>query len=275
MDLSIFVTAFSFVLGAVVGSFLNVVIYRTGSGSGFGGRSRCLSCGKALTPRMLVPILSYMLQRGRCAHCGARIPIAYPVVEVAVASLFVLIARKYGLMLFSFDPVAMTLALLDAAIWALLVAVVVYDFRHKIIPDRFALLCALIAGSRLLVEHIFATPLPTFLPLFGATVPVWLEFASGPLMAIPFALLWLFSRGRAMGLGDAKLAWGIGWLSGFSGGISAIVFAFWTAFLPSLILLLLPRKGFTMKSEIPFAPFLVIGAFIVYAWGVDILEWSL
>ena len=76
-----------FVLGTAVGSFLNVLIYRLGSGAGLSGRSRCLSCGKTLTARMLIPILSFVFQHGRCAHCEARISWQYPLVEIAAGDI--------------------------------------------------------------------------------------------------------------------------------------------------------------------------------------------
>jgi leader peptidase (prepilin peptidase)/N-methyltransferase len=179
----------------------------------------------------------------------------------------------------NFDPLAAsltdtTLFGLDVLIWLILLLIVVYDVKHKIIPDRFSLVFALLAGILALSRLYWVPAVPHFIPFFGVYTPLWLDLLAGPLLALPFALLWLFSGGRAMGLGDAKLAWGLGWFLGFSGGVSAIILAFWTAFFPSIILLFLPRKHFTMKSEIPFAPFLILGALLVYVWGIDILQWS-
>jgi leader peptidase (prepilin peptidase)/N-methyltransferase len=77
-----------------------------------------------------------------------------------------------------------------------------------------------------------------------------------------------------MGLGDAKLAWGIGWFLGLGGAVSAVIFSFWIAFIPSVFLLFWRSKRFTMKSEIPFAPFLIIGTFVAYTFGVNILSWT-
>lgn len=264
-----------FTLGLAVGSFLNVVLYRYHSGAGFGGRSKCLSCGKTLAPRMLVPLFSFIVQGGRCAYCGTRLSLQYPFVELATGALFVLVGWKF---LFGVRPLeweTAALALLTMTAWAVLLAITVYDWKHKIIPDRLALILAAIALAMLLLKWQFDMLSPGETKLTGFPLPVWLEFAAGPLLAAPFAALWFLSGGRAMGLGDAKLAAGIGWFLGFAGGLSALVLAFWIAFFPSMLLLFLPGRGFTMKSEIPFGPFLVLGTLVAYAWDINMLMWTL
>ncbi|MEK7118538.1 MAG: prepilin peptidase [Patescibacteria group bacterium] len=281
-----------FIFGTVIGSFLNVVIYRVGSGVGYLGRSKCLSCGKVLTAKMLIPLLSFFWKGGRCAYCGTKLSWQYPLVEGASGALFVMVWLVTG-----FDPLTVfTLAVslwqnglsrlpssgmevaffffVDATIWLILLAITAYDLRHKIIPDRFVLYFTLLGGLRLLFRWRFGLLSASFVPFLGSFVPVWVDILAGPLLALPFAMLWFFSGGRAMGLGDAKLAFGLGWFLGFSGGISAVILAFWTAFFPSLYLLFLSRKRFTMKSKIPFAPFLIFGALLVFAGGIDILQWS-
>ncbi|OGZ17167.1 MAG: hypothetical protein A3H76_04110 [Candidatus Lloydbacteria bacterium RIFCSPLOWO2_02_FULL_54_12] len=263
-----------FILGTVIGSFLNVVIYRTGSGAGLRGRSKCLSCGKVLTVAMLIPLFSYLFQGGRCAYCGAKLSVQYPLVEAASGLLFLFVWWVDR-----FDPVVsnvpeMLAYLFDTAAWSLLLVIITYDLYHKIILDRFSAIFALLAGVTLFLKWRFGLLTPEFLPVFGIYTSPWLDLFAGPLIMLPFTLLWFLSGGRAMGLGDAKLAFGLGWFLGLSGGISAVIFAFWTAFFPSLFLLLLPRKRFTMKSEIPFAPFLVLGSMIVFFLGVDMFTWA-
>ena len=159
------------------------------------------------------------------------------------------------------------------AVWATLLVVTVYDLRHSIIPDIFSVALASLAALLFLLKLSWGIWIFPFLPFLDVT-PHWLDYLSGPLLATPFALLWLLSGGRSMGLGDAKLAVGIGWFLGFAGGLSAVILSFWIAFFPSLALLFLRRKNFTMKSEIPFAPFLVLGTFVVYAFHVNIFSWS-
>ena len=270
------VFALLFVFGAVIGSFLNVLIYRFGSGMKVTGRSKCLSCGKQLTALQLVPVVSYLVLGGRCGHCRAKISAQYPLVEVTLGVMFMVIASKNALLAMDVSFAHIMLAGIDALVWSLLLAVTVYDWKHKIIPDRFSVAFATLAALSLFLRlHYGMTSVP-YLPFLNYEhgVPWWIDIAA-PLVALPFALIWLVSGGRAMGLGDAKLAFGIGWFLGLAGSVTALILSFWIAVFPSLALLLLRRKHFTMKSEIPFAPFIVMGAFVTYAWSLNILSWSL
>jgi len=265
--------ALIFLLGITIGSFLNVVIYRLGSGRGLVGRSKCMACGKILKAHMLVPLFSFLATKGKCGYCKTKLSPQYPLVEFATGLLFLLVAHVHQLSLVSFDMHAWVFASIDMAIWSILVAIGVYDMKHKIIPDRLSLYFAVLAGLTLFLRFHWGLLSTPYIPFLNS-VPSWIDLAAAPFIAIPFALLWFFSGGRAMGLGDAKLTWGMGWFLGFSFGVSATIFAFWIAFIPSVILLLLPKKHFTMKSEIPFGPFLILGTLLVYACGLDILSWS-
>jgi leader peptidase (prepilin peptidase) / N-methyltransferase len=200
----------------------------------------------------------------------------YPLVEALLGVLYVVVLLVHGL-----DPLRATFfdwmqVFLDALVWTVLLAIVVYDLKHKIIPDSFSLTFALLSGTILLLEMTTGTlgnsPVAF---LSSGSFPWWADIVAGPLLALPFALLWYFSKGRAMGLGDAKLAWGLGWFLGLAGGFTAVVFSFWIAFFPSLFLLLVPGKKFGMKSEIPFAPFLVLGTLAIYITGLNLLSWTL
>lgn len=262
-----------FIFGLIIGSFLNVVIYRMGSGRRITGRSRCLSCGKTLTPRMLIPVLSFVFQGGRCAHCHSRISFQYPLVELFTGVLFVAVFALH-----EFDPLNLhwettILTFTDLIIWGILVVVLVYDLRHKIIPDRLSVAFAVLAFTALLLREYWGVTTPPIIPFFD-DVPRWLDLASGIFLPIPFALIWLLSSGKAMGLGDAKLTVGIGWFLGFTGGVSAILLSFWIAFFPSIALLFLPKSHFTMRSEIPFAPFLILGTLLAYFYRVNVFSWT-
>lgn len=264
------VLALAFILGISIGSFLNVLIFRLRSGSRIDGRSKCMSCGKTLTARMLVPLFSFLYQRGRCAYCGTRLSLQYPLVEVLLGVAYVII-----IVVHHFDPLQTTSREIffvfgDMIVWTTLLAITIYDLRHKIIPDSFSFFLALSAGILLVAKWQFGS-LPIAPEQLWGEFPVWIDLLAGPMLALPFALLWFFSGGRAMGLGDAKLAWGIGWFLGLALGTSAIVLSFWVAFIPSFVLLLLRTRHFTMKSEIPFAPFLVIGTLLTYVYGFNIL----
>jgi leader peptidase (prepilin peptidase)/N-methyltransferase len=107
-------------------------------------------------------------------------------------------------------------------------------------------------------------------PLF--IVPILANLLSGPVLALPFALLWLVSSGRWMGLGDAKLILGLGWMLGLFFGIASLVLSFWLGSIVGLILMLLFRSKVGMRTEIPFAPFLIVSSFIVFLFNIDIFS---
>jgi prepilin signal peptidase PulO-like enzyme (type II secretory pathway) len=141
--------------------------------------------------------------------------------------------------------------------FSLLVVISAYDLRHKIIPDAVSLMLAGVS----FIGLFFFEPVISFVPYFH--VPSLLSFLAGPLLALPFALLWLVSRGRWMGLGDAKLAVSLGWLLGLQAGFSALAVSFWIGSAVGILLLIFTKK-YKMRTEIPFAPYLALGAFIAF-----------
>ena len=109
---------------------------------------------------------------------------------------------------------------------------------------------------------------------FSLHIPSILEFLSGFIVAVPFAFFWLVSKGKWMGLGDAKLAISLGWLLGLSRALSGIVIAFWIGAVVGLALVIFSKKH-GMKSEIPFAPYLVLGASIAFLFGLSLFPFYL
>lgn len=253
-----------FVFGTIIGSFLNVLILRRGARS-LGGRSSCSSCGRTLVWYELVPVISWLALRGRCRTCGSRISIQYPLVETLTGIVFATLAAA---------PVPLLYLVFAFPLAAVAIAIATYDIRHTIIPDSWAAVFGVLALGYAVVSGAFA-----FMPLWA--------FVAGPFAAFPFFFLWAVSRGRWMGLGDAKLALGTGWLLGIMGGIEAVLFSFvFGALVSVLILLPLPhlihfftRKSasdaavrFTMESEVPFGPFLVTGTLVVWMLGMYGIE---
>ena len=237
-----------FLLGTVVGSFLNVVGLRwdsprhDGAWSNFGGRSICPNCFKVLRWFELVPILSFLIQKGRCRNCGTRISYQYPLIELWTGLIFVTVP-------YIFIPV-----------FCIYIVITIYDLKHKIIPDP------------LVYSAILLSVVSRWLSV-GST----LDWLAGPILFAFFASIWFLSRGRAMGFGDAKLGLSVGFLLGAAQSFSAIVLAFWIGALGSLAYLLLHKTGFikkakklTMKSEIPFAPFIILGAWLALVFDLDI-----
>jgi prepilin signal peptidase PulO-like enzyme (type II secretory pathway) len=250
---------FAFIFGVIVGSFLNVVVLRFNSGTTLGGRSMCMSCGRTLTWPELIPIFSFMAQKGRCRNCHSKISWQYPLVEAATGILFTLIV-------WAFPPTSAAkglLTLILLVLCAISVVITVYDIKHKIIPDHFSYVF-----SALAVVSLF----------FGGQslihMPGWSAILAGPILALPFALIWLVSKGTWMGLGDAKLVLGIGWLLGLSRGANALILAFWVAAAVSLAWIWIVRRKFTPRLEISFGPYLLIGMYIVLLFGVQVIDFG-
>lgn len=233
-------TVILFVFGAVVGSFLNVVGLRWNSGLSVGGRSFCPSCGKKLPWYELIPILSFLYLRGRCSKCQTKISWQYPLVELWTGLIFATVP-------YIFLPV-----------FSLYVVITIYDLRHKIIPDGLVYLAILFSAA--INWHL------------GGSLLDWL---SGPILLFFFTAIWLLTQGRAMGFGDAKLALSLGLLLGAAESFSAVILAFWIGAAVGICYMIFSRKKITMKSEIPFAPFLVLGAWLSLIFDLDLLHVSL
>ncbi len=244
-----------FVFGSIIGSFLNVVILRYNTGRDvIRGRSSCPVCRHELGFLELVPIISFIFLRARCRKCLSKISWQYPLVELFTGVIFAAVFLKMNNI-----PNSLFLIPYSLVIFSVLITIFVYDWKHKIIPD--GLVYGFITLSFL--NTLFLIPHSSFFIL---------DLLAGPIMFLPFFLLWFFSSGRWMGLGDAKLATGIGWFLGFSGAVSAVILGFWIGAVVGVLMLLIKSpKRLTIKSEIPFAPFLIIGLWLVYFFGFDIV----
>lgn len=273
-----------FLFGTIIGSFLNVVILRFNTGAGLNGRSRCFSCGKDIKWYDLVPVFSYIFLMGKCRHCKSKISAQYPAVELLTGLIFVSAFNKFlPEIVFSNNlSVFYSIFFIDLLVLANLVVITVYDLKHKIIPDTFAIIFSVAA----LIKIFILIPVSDLL-----NFPNFVFLLAGPILALPFYLLWLISNGKWIGLGDAKLALGIGWYFGLAFGLSAVVIGFWVGAVVSVLLMVLNRIGgmrfskpfvkffgirnLTLKSEVPFAPFLIAGFLAVYFFGFDVFGLSL
>jgi prepilin signal peptidase PulO-like enzyme (type II secretory pathway) len=152
-------------------------------------------------------------------------------------------------------------------VFSILMVVAVYDIKHKIIPDSLSFSFGLL-GFLFFVSQ-YHSDLLTFASIT--------HFLAGPLLFLPFFLIWFLSDGRWMGLGDGKLAVGIGWLLGLSAGLSAVIIGIWIGAIWSIVIMILQkfkktRTALTFKSEIPLAPFLILGTFIAFLAHPDIFN---
>lgn len=243
-----------FVFGALVGSFLNVCIHRIPGGESIAfPASHCPQCKAPIKPYDNIPVLSYLLLRGRCRSCAAGIAIRYPLVEMlgGIAAVGALCA--YGLS---------AEALLIFAFLAALIVITFIDLDHQIIPDAISL-PGIFVG--------FAAAL-----LFGT--PTWLDSLIG--IALGGGLLWAVAEGYArltgregMGGGDIKL---LAMIGAFLGWRAIPVTLLIGSLLGSVIgLSLMVVRGRDTKMAIPFGPFLAAGAVVALFWGEPLIEWYL
>ena len=268
ISLTPFLIFFTFVLGTIIGSFLNVVALRFNTGKTVGGRSSCMTCARKLSWYDMLPVASWFVLRGKCRSCRSAISFQYPLVELVTGVLFAAVAYKYELLL-QIDPVFFII--FTIFMWvslSILVVITIYDLRHQIIPDQLSFAFAILGLARIVIDWG-----PTHLLSSGA---LW-DIAGGILIAFFFYFLWRVSNGAWMGLGDAKLALGIGWFLGLREGVSAIVMAFWIGCAICLAIIAYQRimrkirggkKGLGMGSEIPFAPFIIAGFLVIYFTGL-------
>jgi leader peptidase (prepilin peptidase)/N-methyltransferase len=248
-----------FLLGLIIGSFLNVVIYRLNTGRGLNGRSMCFTCGKTLNWHELVPLVSFFVQRGKCNGCDSKISYQYPLVESITGLVFLSIFMKAVSL--SLDQVsAIWYMLFYMYTFSLLIVISVYDIKHLVISEKLVWLFNLLA----LISTLFI-----FNFNFDLKGPSLIDILSGPLMALPFYLLWLFTKGRGMGFGDVKLALGLGWLLGISQSVSAFFLSFWIGTLFIIILLVIKKGNLNRKTKIPFGPFLSIATFLVFLFSIN------
>jgi leader peptidase (prepilin peptidase)/N-methyltransferase len=237
--------------GLGVGSFMTVVVARMPAGeSVVRPRSRCPSCGAEIGSRDNVPVVSWVLLRGRCRMCGARISPMYPLLELATTVLVVAAAIRYE---------DVWVAVMVAALLAIMPAIAVIDIRHRIIPNR------------LMYPSLVAFPLYVLVArLFGAEVEP--ARAAIGLVAYGGCLFILALISRGMGMGDVKLAAVVGVVLGSLGlrfvgvaAASAIVFGGLGG-----VVALLAGKG--RKSAIPFGPYIAAGAVAAAFWGEPIAD---
>lgn len=261
---------FLFCFGLIIGSFLNVVIYRFHTGlSVVAGRSHCQACSYKLRWFDLLPIVSFIFLRGKCRKCKVPISRQYMLVEFGTAVVFLLFGLVDTNAFTSINAESLITLLIHLCIASLLVVIFVYDLRHMIIPDEFSF--ALLAFSIILLLKIF---------YFSNDVLIIISHLSSALFGAGFLwFLWFFSNGRWMGFGDVKLMIGLGLINALPQGISGFVFAFWIGAIISLIHLGYSRlrrslKKITMKTEIPFAPFLIVGSILAFLMGSDIFHLS-
>ena len=259
-----------FLFGLAIGSFLSAVIYRLEKGeSALHGRSYCPHCKHLLAWYDLIPLLSFLFLKGRCRYCNQGIPLQDPFVELATALLFVALAWSVlpnlsvgveNLISLSF-PLSFPQVLELLYLWAVasgLLVVFVYDLKHYLIPDTIVYL----AIGLVFLHHVL-----------GNSEALLSLVLAGVGAAAFFLAIYLVSKGKWMGFGDVKLALLLGLFVGWPAILVALFSAFCLGALVGVVLIAFKKKG--LKSEVPFAPFLIVGTAIAFFFGSNILNWYL
>src|SRR3989344_409127 len=251
--------AIIFLFGAALGSFVAVIANRFNTGMSFlKGHSICFSCNTELSNKDLIPIFSFLFLRGKCRYCQSKIPVVTLIVEIAMGVLLMIAALKTGI----FDNF-----LILTAIFAVILLISTYDLKHFIIPDSF----------------LFSFFILSFLYLLMFGSLGFQTLISPIILTLPFFLIFLISKGTWFGFGDVKYILVLGFFLGLSQGLSAVILAFWIGAVFSIIALSLKRltphinlplfkNNLTIKSEIPFGPFLSLGIIISFCLSLDLFQ---
>jgi leader peptidase (prepilin peptidase)/N-methyltransferase len=266
------------VFGAIIGSFLNVVIHRLPRDQSIVfPKSTCPSCRAPIRAYDNIPVLSFLILRGRCRKCGARISARYPAVEALVALLFASVTWHDGL--------SFALAF-DLAFTAAMVALIFIDAEHMILPNAITypgILFALI--TRVAVSYLAGPThfddLPQLQSLLPPQYPLWLVSLIGAALGALagggslwlMGFLWEKLRGvEAMGFGDVKMMFMVGAFLGWRLTILTILLAAFTGSLAG-IAMMIRRGGRNLQMMLPFGIFLGIGSIISLLIGTRIIDW--
>ena len=247
-----------FLLGICLGSFLGVVLYRLRRGdSALKGRSVCDHCRKQIAWYDNIPLLSFFLLGGRCRYCRKPINPEYPLIEFLVGVQFVWV---YWLLKINFNWFnwvegwySFGLLVYWLVLFSGLLALAIFDWKYRLIPDQILMPLIVIAGLRLFISHQW----PVLLAALGSMA--WLGG------------LHYLTRGKGMGWGDVKLAFLMGLVLGWPLILVAYFVAFLTGSLAGVILVIVRRKS--LKTKIAFGPFLVLGLILAKLWGWSIWRW--
>ncbi len=255
-----------FVLGSLIGSFLNVVILRLHNGGDIvNARSKCPSCQHLLMPLDLIPIVSFVIQRGKCRYCQSKISWQYPLVELFTALLFLLVYVVHAtnlnggdinqLLVLSYKT--SLLIIRDLIFVSFLVVIFVYDLRWYLILDRVTFFGMAIAIILNLILGIS-----------------WISLLLGVVIGFGFfAFQFVISKGTWIGGGDLRLGALMGLMLGARLVVVALFFSYIIGSVISIFLVIWGAKKF--KSQVPFGTFLAIGTIIALLWGDVMVNWYL
>jgi leader peptidase (prepilin peptidase)/N-methyltransferase len=259
------VTAFAvpviFIFGTAIGSFLNVLIWRLPRDEKPNGRSKCPHCKHELVWHDLIPVISFVVSRGKCKYCGKPISYRYPAIELVTGALFALAAWSIPLV----DVGSWLVLAKVAVVIAVCVTVFVIDLEHYLILDKVVFpSSAIILGLLILTDVVAGTTSNTTQGILAALAA-----------SVPFLLLWFISKGKWMGLGDVKFMVFMGLALGFPGVLVALFVSFIVGAIVGVFLILAGKKQ--LSSKLPFGTFLSVATIVAVLYGNELwrLYWSL
>ncbi|WP_179632165.1 prepilin peptidase [Clostridium peptidivorans] len=240
-----------FILGIIIGSFLNVCIYRIPKEESIlYPPSHCTSCKGKLKSYDLIPILSYILLKGRCRYCREKVSIRYPMIEFLTGILYVLVYIKYGVTLETIKYIIMV---------SILIVIGMIDLDTTNVYFKTTLTGFIVAVT-FLALHVYMG-LPVINYIYGSII------GGGTL-----SLIILITKG-GMGWGDAEICSVCGLFLGFKLTLLMLFLSFIIGSVIGLALIALKKK--TRKDYVPFGPFIVVASIITILWGQDIITWYL
>jgi prepilin signal peptidase PulO-like enzyme (type II secretory pathway) len=248
----------SFFYGATIGSFVGVVVTRLNVAPIASSRSKCLSCGEALRVSDLIPIVSYLWHKGKCAYCRVPYGVSSLGIEIGFGILFVLLYH-FILTGLSFAP-AVAWLVYYTVLFISLGVIGLYDLRHSYVPVLYLSLFSFLTLCMLVVRYLYDPSIPTLL---------------GPLVvSLPFLVIWGMTRGRALGFGDVVLFMAVGAFFGIEQGLAVLLISIWLGAIVGVIIYLMRKRKNTHSTAIPFVPFIVIAFYIVLFTDISVFSFA-
>lgn len=248
----------AFIFGLVIGSFLNVLISRLPEGKSILGFSKCLKCGVKIDWYDNIPILSFLILKGRCRNCRAKISWQYPLVELLTAFLFLPSFLIYGGDLFFLVFIMFLISLL--------IAVAFIDLNRFLIPDNLIFIGFLVSLVYLLVfSFTSASPDCQIISCSFKNSIFGLSFFAGILLSLFF-----ITRGKGMGLGDVNLAGLLGFVFGLKNAITVFYLTFFIGFIVAIILVVFKKAG--LKSKVPLGLVMAMAAILFLLSGFNLFS---
>lgn len=255
----------SLLLGIFAGSLINYIIYRIYGN--LKGDFKCPNCKHKLKPNEVIPVISYLTTEGRCNYCNKPIPKKHPIIEIFTGLVFIFIAYNLNINFLGsgIDAIEIFKLISYWFITSYLIMVITFDIKWYIIPDK-------LTSAGLILTTLLLT-IGTFILNIYTKEELGLRILTAFIIFLIFFTVYIFSSRKALDFSDVKLATFIALLFGWPNIIPTLIFTFLSGTIIGLTLVILKKK--TLKSKVPFSPFLIIGTIITLIFGDGLIQWYL